>query len=68
MILDNMVQIIKPEADSQYRLLPCGCGSDNVAYMLGVDWNWRVHCFDCGRSGAGDPVRHGAQQAWNAGI
>lgn len=65
MRLDNMVEIIKPEPDSQYRLRPCKCGGDNVAYMLGVDGLWRGHCFDCGHSGAGAKVRHDAQQAWN---
>ena len=65
MSLDNAVQIIVPEYDSQYRLVPCKCGSDNVAYMLGVDGLWRGHCFDCGHSGHGAQVRHDAQMLWN---
>lgn len=68
MRLDNVVQIIKPEADSQYRLRPCKCGGDNVAYALGVDGLWRGNCFDCGHSGTGAKVRHDAQQAWNEGV
>lgn len=65
MVLDNSVEIIVPDPDSQYRLLPCECGSDNVAYMLGVDGLWRGHCFECGRNGAGAGVRHEAQIKWN---
>lgn len=65
MKLDNAVEIIRPASDSQYRLVPCKCGSDNVAYMLGVDGLWRGHCFDCGRSGAGAEIRHEAQIMWN---
>lgn len=65
MRLDNAVEIIKPKADSQYRLVPCRCGSDNVAYMLGVDGLWRGHCFDCGYTGAGAEARHDAQMKWN---
>lgn len=65
MMFDNVVQTIKPEKDSQYRLKDCPCGSDNVAYLLGVDGNWRGHCFDCGRAGEGAQVRHVAQRLWN---
>lgn len=67
MILDNAVQVIKPATDSHYRLVPCQCGSDNVAYVLGTDGRWRAQCFDCGCSGAGAIVRHEAQQLWNKG-
>jgi site-specific DNA-methyltransferase (adenine-specific) len=48
MKMDDAVQIIKPAPDSHYRLVPCKCGSDNVAYVLGNDGRWRVQCFDCG--------------------
>lgn len=65
MKMDNAVQIIKPDPDSQFRLLPCQCKSDNVAYILGVDAMWHVHCFDCGRNGHGSNIRHIAQVAWN---
>ncbi len=67
MTFDNVVEIIKPDPDSQYRLKGCKCGSDNVAYMLGVDGLWRVRCFDCGCSGSGSAVRHEAQVKWNGG-
>lgn len=65
MMLDNAIEIKVPQPDSQYRLLPCKCGSDNVAYVLGVDERWRVHCFDCGCDGASATVRHEAQVKWN---
>jgi hypothetical protein len=65
MMLDDVIEIRKPDPDSQYRLLPCKCKSDNVAYILGVDGNWRGHCFDCGRTGEGSQVRHEAQKMWN---
>ena len=30
---NDVIEIKKPEPDSQYRLLPCKCGGDNVAYV-----------------------------------
>lgn len=68
MKMDDVVEIIRPDQESHFRLLKCKCGSDNVAYVLGVDGLWRVHCFDCGHTGAGDAVRHGAQVKWNRGM
>lgn len=65
MNMDGAVQIIKPASDSQYRLVPCKCGSDNVAYVLCADGKWRGHCFECGHSGAGAVVRHEGQVMWN---
>ena len=65
MTLDDAVQIVKPSPDSQYRLVPCRCGSDNVAYMLGVDGQWRGMCFACDTQGPGSTVRHDAQVKWN---
>lgn len=70
MKLDNAVEIIKPAPDSQYRLVECQCGSDNVAYVRYEDQGealWRGQCFDCGRTGRGAKVRHGAQMIWNKG-
>ena len=71
MELDDVIQIKKPAPDCQYRLVPCRCGSDNVAYE---QYNgrggaaWRVKCFDCKRTvDKGNRVRHDAQQAWNKG-
>ena len=65
MMLDDAIDIIVPEPDKHFRLLPCKCGSDNVAYVLSADRIWRVHCFDCGHDGAGSEIRHEAQVAWN---
>ena len=67
----EVIAKIKPYPDSQYRLLPCKCGSDNVAYE---HYNgrggakWRVKCFDCGHTiDNGNTVRHDAQLLWNGG-
>ena len=65
MKMDDVMEIITPTTDSHYRLVPCKCGSDNVAYTLGADGRWRAHCFECGHTGPGDMVRHGAQVKWN---
>ena len=65
MIMDDAVQIIKPDDDDQ--LVRCKCGSDNVAYVLGVDDLWRVRCFDCGYTGHGAEVQHETQVKWNEG-
>ena len=73
MILDDVIQIKKPEPDSQYRLVPCKkCQSDNVAYE---HYNgkggakWRVKCFNCGYTvDKGNKVRHDVQAAWNQGV
>lgn len=69
MMLKNAIEIRKPEPDSQYRLRPCRCKSDNVAYVKYEDRGgekWRVSCFDCGHTvDKGHSVRHDAQQAWN---
>lgn len=32
MMLDDVIEIKVPAPDCQYRLVPCKCGSDNVAY------------------------------------
>jgi hypothetical protein len=72
MRIDDSLDIRKPDSDSQYRLLPCKCGSDNVAY---VHYNgrggakWRVQCFDCGHTvDKGYRVRRDAQLAWNEAV
>lgn len=72
MMMDDSIEIKVPAPDSQYRLKPCKCGSDNVAY---VHYNgrggakWRVTCFDCGHTvDKGNQVRHDAQQNWNEAV
>ena len=67
MILDNDVEIVRPNQDGPYRLRRCKCGSGNVAYIRGVDGLWRVRCFDCAHTGPGDKVQHEAQVKWNGG-
>ena len=69
MMLDDVIEIKVPEPDSQFRLLPCKCKSDNVAYE---HYNgrggaaWRVKCYDCGFTvDKGNRVRHDAQVVWN---
>lgn len=72
MKMDDAIEIVKPDPDSHYRLLPCGCGSDNVAYVAydaAPGTLWGVQCFDCGhvfRSQEG-MTRHGIQLEWNGG-
>lgn len=70
MMIDNATAIAKPDPDSHYRLRPCRCSSDNVAYVKilcgdGVE-RWRAECFDCGIRTAGYfEIMHDAQVAWN---
>lgn len=69
MMMNDVIKIVKPEPDSQYRLRDCACGSDNVAfvnYKVGCEELWRVQCFDCLRCEApATGVRHQVQVAWN---
>lgn len=69
MIMDNVVEIKKPLPDSHFVLLPCLCGSDNVAYvkyLQGCEELWRVQCFDCNRTvDLGTGVQHQVQVVWN---
>ena len=72
MMLDDVIEIIAPAPDSQFRLIPCKCGSDNVAYE---HYNgrggaaWRVKCYGCGFTvDKGNRVRHDAQLNWNEAV
>ena len=69
MMLEDAIEIKAPDPDSQYRLRPCRCKSDNVAYVkyqAQGEELWRVQCFDCGRTvDKRCRVRHDAQLAWN---
>ena len=70
MYIDDVIDIKRPESDSQFRLVPCGkCRSDNVAYVKYLDANqekFRVSCFDCGCTvQTGAECAHDAQIAWN---
>lgn len=69
MVMDNVIQVVKPAPDSHFLLLNCGCGSDNVAYVEKAEGMWAVKCFDCGKEllDQGGWCRHGIQVAWNGG-
>jgi hypothetical protein len=67
---DDVVQIVKPDPDSQYRLRPCSCGSNEVVYAQYAGQAgallWRVVCTDCGATvDLQTDVQHDAQLAWN---
>lgn len=58
----------RPEQDSQFRLLPCACGNEDVGYQTcpsihGAEY--RVKCLNCGRKTPWYPCRHDAQWDWN---
>jgi uncharacterized protein (UPF0303 family) len=70
--IDDVIDIKRPESDSQYRLVACGqCKSDNVAYVKYQNngrVRFRVSCFDCGCTvQTGAECAHDAQVAWNKG-
>ena len=72
MMMDDVIEIKVPEPDSQFRLVPCKCSSDNVAYE---HYNgrggaaWRVKCYCCGFTvDKGNRVRHDAQRNWNEAV
>ena len=67
---DDVVEIIKPTPDSQYRLIPCACGSSEVIYAQYIDPagapRWRVVCMTCSATtDTGSITRHDAQLEWN---
>lgn len=68
-MFDDVIEILVPIPDGQYRLRNCRCHSDNVAYERyrdGKEEKWRVRCFNCGHAvDKGCAVRHDAQLAWN---
>lgn len=65
MEIHNAARIVIPDPDSQYRLLPCGCGSDQVVYVAGSDEKWRAKCLDCGKETDTFAIRHDVQVVWN---
>lgn len=67
---EDVVEIIKPDPDSQYRLTACDCGSSEVVYAKyitrGPTETWRVVCTDCRKTvDICATIRHQAQLAWN---
>ncbi len=73
MILDDVVEMQKPDSVSQYRLKDCSCGSGEVVNLLCKDpfglLEWRVKCMSCGADTiCRYPIKHNAQIAWNTGV
>lgn len=65
-------EIIRPDPDSQYRLLtPCECSSAEVVYIRRVTnpdgVKWAAGCLACGRSTRWWTIQHHAQIEWNGG-
>ena len=63
------METIKPEPDSQYRLLGCGnCKSKDVVYIqanTGGKVQYRARCRFCGQRTPWFGCRHDAQADWN---
>lgn len=61
-------KIWRPEPDSQFRLRPCRCGSDDVVYKssntLGAV-SHAVKCLACGTMTTWYLCKHDAQIMWN---
>ena len=59
----------KPDADSQFRLLPCGkCRNDDVVYKRTVTCGktqFFVKCCGCGQRTNMHSCKHDAQVEWN---
>ena len=62
--MTEVVQVIVPDQDSQYRLVPCRCGEMGI-YEQVTSGAWRVRCTACGRMTSEDAVRHEVQIRWN---
>ena len=65
-------EIIRPDPDSQYRLLtPCECGSAEVVYTRRITIpggvKWVAGCLTCGKCTRPWGVQHHAQIEWNGG-
>ena len=73
MQLDDVVEMQKPDPDSQYRLKNCRCSSGEVVYLYCKDvfghLGWRVKCMDCmAETISSYPIKHDAQISWNTGL
>lgn len=61
-------QIIRPDPDSQYRLVPCKCGYGDVAYARKITTHgveWAAGCLTCERCTRIWTAQHAAQIEWN---
>jgi hypothetical protein len=67
--LPNAIQIILPDTDSHFRLVPCLCGCSKVQYVK-YPLMWRVYCPTCGEAVDGEPgqSQHDVQVIWNTKI
>lgn len=71
MYFDDVVEIVKPDQHSQFRLSRCSkCDTDeNVVYMQHKNADgslcWSVKCLTCGSSTRRFAIRHDAQIRWN---
>lgn len=63
----NATRLVAPAPDSQFRLIPCGCGNSQPVYVAGSDGLWRVMCLDCRKETDGFAIQHDAQLSWNRG-
>ena len=64
--MTEAVEVVRPDPDSHFRLLPCKvCQSEDVCYEY-RPWGWLVRCQACGHTlDIGTHIRHEAQVAWN---
>lgn len=66
--LGDLVEIEKPDPDSQYRLRPCACGSSDVYYICyGYYAFYTAVCNTCGKQTTLNRTKHHAQIEWNGG-
>ena len=66
----SVPQIIKPDTDSQYRLIPCKCGNAEAGYVRRITTQprrveWAVRCPACGEMSRYWTIQHHAQIEWN---
>ena len=62
-----MIEFIHPAPDSQFRLRPCVCGSEDVVYRCSTEEPrpfYRVMCLSCWRQTPWHLSQHDAQNAW----
>ena len=62
-------EIIRPDPDSHFRLIPCDCGRSDVAYSrlikLPYRVQWTAGCLACGKTTRTWTAQHTAQIEWN---
>lgn len=67
----DVLETIRPDPDSHYRLRPCKCGTPLAAVYERYttkdgNWAWRVVCNSCGATvDLQGTVRHDVQVEWN---